>query len=143
MLTEINKAIARQLTEALDEGDIDRLHELLSPDFVSHFSGMPKPLDREQFIQFNKMVKEAFPDFEFTIQDLIAEGDRVAVRLKARGTHMGEFQGIAATGKQFEISGITIYRMADGKVVEQWVNNDQLGMMQQLGVVHAPGQMRS
>jgi steroid delta-isomerase-like uncharacterized protein len=143
MSIENNKAIARQLTETLDEGNVNKLRELLSPDFVSHFAGMPKPLNREQYIQVNTMAKAAFSDLKRTVEDMIAEGDKVAVRITARGTHTGAFQGIAATGKQTEITGIAIRRIAEGKIVEEWVINDQLGLMQQLGVIRPSGQTGS
>ena len=142
MSADENKVIARQLTEALNAGNMDKLHELLSPEFVSHFPGVPTPMTREQYGQFNKMVKAAFPDFKQTIEDSIAEGDKVVLRMTARGTHNGTFQGIAATGKQFEITGITIRRIADGKIVEEWANPDQLGMMQQLGAFPSPSSQK-
>ena len=135
MSSESNKTLARRLTEALDEGNADELHELLSPDFVSHFGGSPQPLNREQYIQVNTMAKAAFADLKRMVEDLIAEGDKVAVRITARGSHTGTFQGIAATGKRTEITGIAIRQIADGKIVAEWVVNDQLGLLQQIGVI--------
>lgn len=143
MSIESNKAIARQLTELLDQGNVDKLNALLSPDFVSHFAGLPLPLNREQYIQVNRSAKAAFSDLKRTVDDLIAEADKVTVRITARGTHTGVFQGIAATGRQTEITGIAIRRIADGKIVEEWVINDQLGLMQQLGLFHLPAQADS
>ena len=143
MSSETNKALARRLTEALDEGNADELRELLSPDFVSHFGGLPQPLNREQYIQVNTMARAAFADLKRTVVDLIAEGDKVAVRITARGTHTGTFQGIAATGKRTEITGIAIRQIAEGKIVAEWVINDQLGLQQQLGVIRPPGQAGS
>ena len=80
------------------------------------------------------VLRTAFPDLKFTIEGQIAEGDQVATRLTVRGTHLGEFMGIPATGKQMAVSGVSIWRLADGKLVNEWVNWDSLAMMQQLGV---------
>ena len=97
-------------------------------------------LDRgpEDVKRFMGEFRSAFPDFHTTIEDQIAEGDRVATRWTMRGTHEGEFRGIPATGNQISVTGIGIFRFSDGKVVESWDNFDQLGMMQQLGVVPSP-----
>jgi predicted ester cyclase len=79
--------------------------------------------------------REAFPDFHTTVEDQIAEGDRVVTRWRMNGTHGGEFRGIAPTGAELEVTGIGIFRFSEGKVVESWDNFDQLGMMQQLGAL--------
>ena len=129
-----NKKIASKLTALLDLGDENKLKDLLSPDFISHFAGLPESLNREQYIMVNRAAKNAFADLNRTVEDLIAEGDKVTVRITARGTHTGVFQGIVATGKLTKISGIDIRRIAEGKITEEWVINDQLGLMQQLGV---------
>jgi len=134
MSIETNKEIARQLTQLLDREDVEQLKELLAPDFVSHFAGLPQPLNRDQYILVNHTARSAFSDLSRTVEDVIAEGDKVTVRITARGTHTGMFQGIPATGKKTEITGIAIRRIVDGKIVEEWVVNDQLGLMQQLGV---------
>ena len=86
----------------------------------------------------NTMQHNGFPDFQITIQDQIAEGDRVVSRWNATGTHKGEFQGIALTGKKVNITATTIVRISNGKIVEGWPNMDSLGMMVQLGVVPPP-----
>lgn len=82
----------------------------------------------------------AFPDFHATIEDMVAEGDKVVVRVTATGTHQGDFMGIPATGKPFKYQEIHIARIADGKMAEHWGVEDTLGMLQQLGVVQLPGQ---
>ncbi len=143
MPSETSKALARQLTDALEEGNVDKLRELLAPDFVSHFGGLPQPLNREQYIQVNTMARAAFADLKRTVEELIVEGDKVAVRITARGTHTGTFQGITATGKQTEITGIAIRQIVQGKIVAEWVINDQLGLLRQLGVIPSPGQAGS
>ena len=84
--------------------------------------------------------RQAFPDLHVTVEDLIAEGDRVAARLRFRGTHLGELDGIAPTGRRVDCTGIVISRIEEGKIAEDWANFDDLGMMQQLRLVPKPGQ---
>lgn len=91
--------------------------------------------DREGFKQFIKMVRDAFPDFHDTVEDLIAENDKVVLRVTCTGTHKGEFMGVPPTGKQVTVSAIAIYRFAGGKAVEHWNVTDRLSLMQQLGVI--------
>ncbi len=130
---EANKQIAKRLTILLDKGDEAKLCELLAPDFISHFAGQPQPLNREMYIQVNKLAKAAFNDLNRTVEDVIAEGDKVVVRITARGTHTGKFQGMEPTGRVTKITGIAIRQIKDDKIVEEWVVNDQLGLLQQLG----------
>jgi steroid delta-isomerase-like uncharacterized protein len=140
MSTEANKAIARRFFEASDANDQVAFDALLAPDLVVHYPGAPGPLDRETFLQLANMMLAAFSDRQYTIDDQIAEGDKVATRVTWRATHRGDFQGLPPTGKQVAVSGISIERIKDGKIVERWVSFDQLGTMQQLGVMPAPGQ---
>ena len=84
--------------------------------------------------------RQAFPDLHVTVEDLIAEGDRVAARLRFRGTHLGELDGIAPTGRRVDCTGIVISRIEEGKISEDWANFDDLGMMQQLRLIPEPGQ---
>ena len=137
-LIEQNKAIARQLTELLDHSDVEKIKAILAPNFISHFAGLPAPLNREQYILANSAARAAFTDLRRTVEDVFAENDKVALRITARGTHTGKFQGIEATGKITKISGIAIRQVVDGKIVEEWVVNDQLGLMQQLGHFRLP-----
>jgi len=97
------------------------------------------PNDREGFKAFVGINLGAFPDVKVTSDSLVAEGDKVVNRWTAIGTHTGELMGIPATGKRITMTGITIVRVADGKITEFWMESDQMGMMQQLGVVPAPG----
>jgi predicted ester cyclase len=84
------------------------------------------------------MVHDSFSDLHFTVEDMVAEGDKVVYRYSVRGTHKGSFMGIAPTGEQFAVTGIHIYRVADGKLQEEWENWDMLGLMRQLGVIPQP-----
>lgn len=95
--------------------------------------------DPEGYKQFVTISRSALPDFHTTVEDIIAEGDKVVQRFTARDTHKGEFMGIPPTGKQVTMTGIAIDRIAGSKIVENWANMDMLGMMVQLGVVSPPG----
>jgi steroid delta-isomerase-like uncharacterized protein len=138
-VSEENKAIFRRYVEEVgNEGNLDLVDEIFS-DYVSHQpDGSVLERGPEDVKQFMGEFRSAFPDFHTTIEDQIAEGDRVATRWTMRGTHEGEFRGISPTGKQIAVTGIGIFRFSDGKVVESWDNFDQLGMMQQLGVASSP-----
>ncbi len=141
MSVEENKAIERRLTEELwNKGNLAVVDELYATNFVSHGSDIPGVTpDREGYKQFVTMSRTALPDFHTTVEDMFAEGDKVVQRFTARGTHKGEFMGIPPTGKQVTITGIGIHRITGGKIVEDWVNMDMLGMMVQLGLVPPPG----
>lgn len=89
--------------------------------------------------QFYEMLWGAFPDVEATIEEVVGEGETVAFRVTVRGTHRGEFMGVAPSGNQFTIGVQNIYRFRDGKVVERWTNPDMLGLMVQIGAIPAPG----
>jgi steroid delta-isomerase-like uncharacterized protein len=140
MSTEDNKALARRVfEETLNQRNLAIVDELNTPDFVYHTDATTIQ-GREPFKQYLSMLLTAFPDLHLSIDDVIGEGDRVVVRCTLRGTHQGELMGIAPTGKQVAVTGISIMFIANGKLVEEWANTDTLGMMQQLGVIPAPGQ---
>ena len=138
-MSEENKAIFRRYVEEVgNEGNLDLVDEIFS-DYASHQpDGSVLERGPEDVKRFMGEFRSAFPDFHTTIEDQIAEDDKVVTRWTMRGTHEGEFRGIAPTGKQITVTGIGIFRFSDGKVVESWDNFDQLGMMQQLGVVPSP-----
>jgi steroid delta-isomerase-like uncharacterized protein len=138
-MSEENKRIDRRLIEEVwNRGNFSIVDEVVASDYLGHSS---TPADethgREGYKRFYATLREAFPDFRVTVEDQIAEGDKVVTRWTARGTHQGEFQGMSPTGKHGAITGITIDRIANGKVVECWTNADDLGMMRLLGVVPA------
>ena len=140
MSTEANKALARRYyEEVVNGGNAALVDELFAPDYVNHVAGSPEDLhgpDGERM--FDTLYRQAFPDAHLTIEDMVAEGDRVVSRLGYRGTHTGPFQGIPATGRSFVTSGIQKLRIANGRIVEAWTMPDNLGLLQQLGVVPAP-----
>ena len=140
MSIEENKAIARRwMEEVWGKGSLAAVDELCAPDFVWHWAPPGVASDREGYKQNVTMSFAPFADIRSTIEDMVAEGDKVVVRWTWRGTHKGEFMGIAPTGKQVTLTGISIIRIAGGKIVEEWGEMDMLGWMQQLGVVPPMG----
>jgi steroid delta-isomerase-like uncharacterized protein len=139
MSTEENKAIAqREIAELYNHtGNLDVADEIYAPDFVGHDPTQPEDLrGLDAARQFAATQRTAFPDLSCTIEDQVAEGDKVVTRFSAHGTHQGETEELGPpTGKRMEITGISIERFSEGKVVESWDNYDALGMMQQLGMV--------
>ena len=140
MSTESNKALVRRyVEEVLNEKNLALVDELFVPTFIDHDSSMPEAKGPAGIKRLAAMVHASFPDVHFTIQDMIAEADRVVYRYSVSGTHQKDFMGIATTGKQISFTGIHIYRVCDGKLQEEWENWDMLGLMRQLGVIPGPG----
>ena len=140
MSTEENKALAqRWIEEAWNKGDLTIVEELIAPNYVLHDPTRPGLRGREGIKQSVAMFRTAFPDLRFTIEDQVSEGDKVVIRYTVQGTHQGPLMGIAATGKQGTLTGIDIYRIADGKIEEAWSIWDTLGMLQQMGVIPSVG----
>jgi steroid delta-isomerase-like uncharacterized protein len=138
MSTEDNKAHVRRGFEAVNQKNLAVFDELLTPDVVFHTASTTMQ-GLEAYKQFLSMYMTAFPDLHFTIEDMIAEGDTVVARFTTRGTHQGNLMGIPPTGKQVSGTGMFIDRIVNGKAVEQWFNTDDLGLLQQLGVVPTMG----
>jgi steroid delta-isomerase-like uncharacterized protein len=145
MSTENNKALVRRFYEEVyNKQNLAIIDELIATNFMSHTldpGGVPT---REGDKQFITGFLNTFPDVRVSVEDVIAEGDKVVARWVVRGTHKGEFRGptgsIPPTGKQVTVTSIDIFRIADGKFIERWPERDRLGLLQQLGVVPAPGQ---
>ncbi len=139
-MSEQNKAFVRRLIdEVIGKGNFALVDELVAADYVGH-TPFPETNTREGHKQFFAALRQAFPDLQITVEDQLAEGDKVVTRWTARGTHKGEFAGIPPTGKRAVMTGIDIDRIANGKLAECWSNTDHLGLMQQLGVIPTPGQ---
>ncbi len=136
-MSEQNKAIVRRLFEELwNKGNLSVADQLFSPNYAHHDPSTPDfGRGPESERKRATLYRTAFPDLQLTIEDIIAEGQTVMARWSCRGTHKGDLSGIAPTGKQVTISGVTIARFTNGKMVEGWVNWDALGLMQRLGVV--------
>ena len=141
MSAEENKAIFRRYVEEVgNEGKLELADEIFDRYLAHQPDGSVLERGPEDVKRFMGEFQEAFPDFHTEIEDQIAEGDKVVTRWRMRGTHRGEFRGIAPTGNELEITGSGIFRFSEGKVVESWDNFDQLGMMVQLGVIPTPEQ---
>ena len=135
MSTEENKAIAHRWNdEVWSKGSLAAMDELLATDFAFNYPAPGVAPDREGYKQTMTMWRAPFADIHSTTEDIVAEGDKVAIRWTWRGTHKGEYMGVAPTGKQATITGISILRIVGGKIVEEWGEMDNLGMMGQLGV---------
>jgi steroid delta-isomerase-like uncharacterized protein len=136
---EQNIALAKRYIEALNIGDFDAFKEFLSPDYaVYNPSGYPEPTSREKLIENYKGVREAFSEFNWNIEDIIAAGDKVVCRIIVNCTYKGGVPGLPKTKKEIKISLITIMRMENGQVVAEWQEDDQLGFARQMGMELKP-----
>jgi steroid delta-isomerase-like uncharacterized protein len=141
MSTEENKALARRELEEIfaAEGNVDAAEEIYAPSYISHQPAGDEDLRGVEAIkQFAAGMRKAFPDLEIIIEDQIAEGDKVLTRFRTRGTHQGELWGIPPTGREVEITNMSMSRIEGGKMAEEWPVPDRLGMMQQLGTLDQP-----
>ena len=134
---EANKAVARRWVEEIwNKGDISVIDEIVAEDYVDRSPVPGRGTDREGLKAGVTEFRAAFPDVHISIDAMIAEGDKVVMRLIVTGTHTGgDYMGIAPTGRQFKMSAIIISRLVNGKIVEQWENADLLGQLQQLGAI--------
>ena len=123
--------------------DLNAIDEIISADYVHHDASSPAAAGIDGYKQFVKYYMNAFPDAHFTIDDAFTSGDSEVTRWIVTGTHQGELAGIPPTGRRFSVTGISIARIANGKIIESWNNWDALGLMQQLGVVSAEGKSRA
>jgi steroid delta-isomerase-like uncharacterized protein len=141
MSTEEHKALARRELEEIfvAEGNLEAAEEIYAPNYISHQPAGDEDIRGVEAIkQFAAGMREAFPDLEITIEDQIAEGDKVVTRFRTRGTHQGELWGMPPTGKEVEVTSVSTNRIEGGKIAEHWTSADRLGMMQQLGVIEQP-----
>jgi steroid delta-isomerase-like uncharacterized protein len=141
MSAEESKAIVRRFWGVWEEGNIDLVDELLAPDYINHTPATPdQPTGPEGVKGVVAMFRSGMPDLRVVIEDMIAEGDKVAVRYTLEGTHEGELFGVPPTGQRLSIKSISVERVSAGKVREHWRVTDSLDMMQQLGVIPVPEQ---
>ena len=140
MSIEENKALVRRFWEEWSKGNLGIVDELEASNCVSHGPGVREIRGPEGLKQLLATVLTALPDYHVTVEDMVAEGDKVVARLTETGTHQGDFQGIPPTGKWCTVSSINISRIVGGKIVETWSEADMLGLMQQLGVIPTPGE---
>jgi steroid delta-isomerase-like uncharacterized protein len=136
---EINKRVARQFFELLGRHDTERMEQLLLLLSSAHYcfrpSGM-QPMDWNGHKELLAAVTRAFPDLDHDIKDMVAEGDKVAVRLNVTGTHKGEFQGKPPTGRILSLDEMAFLTIIEGRIIEGWVTSDTLSLMQQIGATH-------
>lgn len=138
-LEQQNIEMAKAYIEALNGGNFDAFKDFLSTDYAIYSpSGYPEPVSREKLVENYKGVREAFSEFIWNIEDIMAAGDKVICRIKVRGTTKSGVQGLPETAKEVKFSLITIMRMENGKVVEEWQEDDQLGFARQLGMELKP-----
>jgi predicted ester cyclase len=134
-----NKEIVRHFIAETNAQNFSAYEEVLTADLVQHFpGGIDK--DRQAVEENERMFAAAFPDISRTIEDLIAEGDKVVARTSLRGTHLGDFGGISATGRPIQFTGLVVYRIAEGRIAESWVEFDVISLMSQISDVDAADQ---
>jgi len=137
---EDNNAIVRRwVDEAWNNGDFSSVEKLYPPSYTLHFGGMPETKGAEGLAGFISVYRNALPDLRMEIKDMLADGDRVVWRVTTSGTHLGDFLGIPPSGRPVSVNAIVISLFENGKWVEDWVNNDDLGLFQQIGVVPVMG----
>jgi len=133
--------IERYFDEVTNKGDLDLADELFAPDYIHHDPANPDPhgvVGVEDVKRHLKELIDAFPDMQFTVDDVISQGDDVVARWTATLTHTGDYFGIPATNKSAVITGMNTWRLENGMAVEGWVNRDDLQLLQQLGVIPTP-----
>jgi len=129
-----NKVISRRWIEEIWQKAAS-IDELLSEDFSFNYASSGTEPNRETYEDFVKIYLERFPDIKFSVEDVVSEGDKVAVYWKGEGTHKGEFWGVAPTGKKVKVAGISILQIKNGKIVKEWGYQNNLDFMQQLGAI--------
>ena len=138
MSIEENKALVRRLIdEVVGKANLAIVDELIASDYLFRSPGRPDVRGREGYKQFCQAYLNALPDMQMSVEEQIAEGDKVVTRWSATGTHRGEVMGVPPTGKHVSLTGIVIYRCAGGRIVDEVEELDLLGMMQQLGAIPA------
>ena len=137
-MSDANKAVARRFyEEAIGKANLDVVDELVAPHYVSHQPGGREVRGPAGLKELLGMYLRAFPGMQISIEDQVADGDRVVTRFTSRGTHKGDLGGVAPTGKQVTVAAIAIDRFEGGKSVESWTSFDELAMMQQIGAIPA------
>ena len=136
---DMKAMVRRELEEVYGAGNYEVADEIVAADYIGYDPAVPEPIRGPAGVKEAATgYRTAFPDLRVTIEAQVSEGDLVATRWKASGTHQGELFGIAATGKQATVTGTSITRVSGGKIAEDWTNWDTLGLLQQLGAVPAP-----
>lgn len=129
-----NKELVRNFMAAIDKNDFPKLQELASADCVVKAPGLSTPMGLQALFEAIKQHYTSFPDWQHTIEDLVTEGDRVVAKVMQKGTQKAEYDGVAPTGKEVTVAGAYMFRVANGKIQELWVVEDNLGLYRQLGL---------
>jgi steroid delta-isomerase-like uncharacterized protein len=138
MTPEASKRVMIRFTEFINTASETLAAELISLDAIFHVPGRPEPMRGPAgYLAIIQMMRGGFPDIQWTLEELVAEGDKVAARFTMRGTHLGTFFGAASTGKKIAVQALNIYRLAHGQIIEETGQPDLLGLLQQIGVVPA------
>jgi len=138
MTAETNKIVMHRFLEFINTASESLAQRLISPDAIFHVPGRPEPMRGPAgYLAIIGMMRGGFSDVQWTLEETIAEGDRIAARFTMRGTHDGPFFGVPASGKKIEVRAMNFYRFADGKIVEEYGQPDLLGLLQQIGAVPA------
>ena len=139
MTTETNKAVMGRFLQFINTASEKLAEELISPDAVFHVPGRPEPIRGPAgYLAIIGMMRGGFPDIQWTLEEVIAEGDKVAARFTMRGTHRGPFFGVPPTGKTIAVQAMNFYRLSGGQFVEERGQPDLLGLLQQIGAVPTP-----
>ena len=138
MTPEASKQVMIRFTEFINTASETLAAELISPDAIFHVPGRPEPMRGPAgYLAIIQMMRGGFPDIQWTLEEMVAEGDKVAARFTMRGTHLGTFFGTASTGKKIAVQALNIYRLARGQIIEETGQPDLLGLLQQIGAVPA------
>jgi len=136
MTIEANKAVMQRFTEFINTASEKLATELVSPNAIFHVPGRPEPMrGPDGYLAIIGMMRSGFPDIQWTLEDTVAEADKVAARFTMRGTHQGAFFGVPQTGKKIEVQAMNFYRFSSGQIVEEYGQHDLLGLMQQIGAI--------
>jgi steroid delta-isomerase-like uncharacterized protein len=138
MASTENLAVVRRMFEVLTTGKMNDLSQIIAPNWTNHDPSLPPMQGLEGAKQLINLWHSAFPDMKVSVEDALAEGDKVAIRFRVSGKNTGSFMNMPATGKTFDGTGTGIFRVVNGKLTDNWVNFDALGLMQQLGFVPVP-----
>jgi steroid delta-isomerase-like uncharacterized protein len=138
MTAETNKIVMHRFLEFINTASESLAQELISPAAIFHVPGSPEPMRGPAgYLAIIGMMRGGFPDIQWTLEEMVAEGDKVAARFTMRGTHRGTFFGVSPTGKMITVQAMNIYRLSDGQFVEEHGQPDMLGLLQQIGAVPA------
>ncbi len=136
MTIEANKAVMQRFTEFINTASEKLAAELVSPNAIFHVPRRPEPMrGPDGYLAIIGMMRSGFPDIQWTLEDTVAEADKVAARFTMRGTHQGAFFGVPPTGKKIEVQAMNFYRFSSGQIVEEYGQPDLLGLMQQIGAI--------